>query len=240
MSTTVHAPPMIQAKAPSSLHMILTLGGVALFSGFLIVSTFKATEGRIADNKRRLLERSVFITLPSATTRQTFAIDGGQISKLEGGDPAARKIYAGYDDSGALVGVAIEAAGQGYQDVVRVLYGYSPAKERIIGFTVLESKETPGLGDRIAKDPKFLVNFEAMDVALDEEQSGLLHSIEVVKHGAKDEDWEIDGITGATISSVAVGKMIDKSAKELLPLIVKHVAELEAGYEQPEPEAGSS
>ena len=44
----------------------------------------------------------------------------------------------------------------GYQDVIRVLYGYSFAEEAVVGIRVLESKETPGLGTRIETDPDFL------------------------------------------------------------------------------------
>ena len=45
----------------------------------------------------------------------------------------------------------------GYQDVIRILlYGYSPEHQAIVGMRVLESRETPGLGDKIEKDPAFL------------------------------------------------------------------------------------
>ena len=36
----------------------------------------------------------------------------------------------------------------GYQDVIVVFYGYSSADDAVIGIRVLESKETPGLGDQ--------------------------------------------------------------------------------------------
>ncbi len=76
-------------------------------------------------------------------------------------------VYAAYDAEGKLVGVAIAAAGMGYQDTIRLLYGYSPDKDAIVGFQVLESRETPGLGDRIGSDPDFLANFAALSVKLD-------------------------------------------------------------------------
>ena len=54
----------------------------------------------------------------------------------------------------------------GYQDVIRVLYGYSFDTEAIIGIRVLESKETPGLGDKIETDPDFLGQLEARSRSL--------------------------------------------------------------------------
>ncbi len=75
-------------------------------------------------------------------------------------------VYAGYDENDKLVGVAVEASGQGFADILRILYGYDPDKQKIVGFYVLESKETPGLGDKIEKDLNFLANFKALDVSL--------------------------------------------------------------------------
>jgi Na+-translocating ferredoxin:NAD+ oxidoreductase subunit G len=46
------------------------------------------------------------------------------------------------------------------------LYGYNPSTQTVVGFYVLESKETPGLGDKIEKDENFLANFRELSVAL--------------------------------------------------------------------------
>jgi electron transport complex protein RnfG len=40
-----------------------------------------------------------------------------------------------------------------------LLFGYDPEQQKIVGFYVLESKETPGIGDKIEKDP-FLSNMK--------------------------------------------------------------------------------
>ena len=110
----------------------------------------------------------------------------------------------------------------GYQDVIRVLYGYDPAREIIVGFKVLDSKETPGLGDKITKDPKFLANFEALQVKLNATRSALEHPIEVVK-GTKHAPWQVDAITGATISSNAIGKLLNQSTEQRLPMLQKNL-----------------
>ncbi|NIN78696.1 MAG: FMN-binding protein, partial [Planctomycetales bacterium] len=54
---------------------------------------------------------------------------------------------------------------------------------KIIGMKVLESKETPGLGDKIGKDPKFLANFDKLEARLAEDGTNLEHAFEVVKPG---------------------------------------------------------
>jgi electron transport complex protein RnfG len=51
----------------------------------------------------------------------------------------------------------------------------------------------------------------------------------VVKHGTKQNAWEIDAISGATVTCKAVGKGIQQSAQKLLPLLVPHISTLQGG-----------
>jgi electron transport complex protein RnfG len=133
-------------------------------------------------------------------------------------------VHAGYAEDGSLVGVAVQAQGMGYQDVIRILYGYDPARDAIIGMQVLASKETPGLGDKIEKDPAFLANFDALDVSLAPDGRSLQHEIAAVKGGEKSHPWQIDGITGATISSKAIAAMLRESSAQWVPAIHRQQA----------------
>ena len=47
----------------------------------------------------------------------------------------------------------------------------------------------------------------------------MANAIVTVKHGTKNKPWEIDAISGATITSRAVGKAINDAAQILLPRI---------------------
>ncbi len=214
------------APRVGSFRLIRTLVAVAVLSGFLIVFVVQATLPRITENKRRAVERAVFGVLPGATTRVAFRVESDGLVRLKNEDVPGQKAYAGFNAAGELVGVALEAAGQGYQDVIRILYGYAPDREFITGMTVLESKETPGLGDKISKSPDFLANFEALEVRLNPEGTALLHPIKTVKHGTKSEAWQIDGISGATISSRAIGEMLNESAQTLIPYLRKHMNQI--------------
>ncbi len=118
--------------------------------------------------------------------------------------------------------IAIEAAGQGYADIIRILYGYDPNQQAVVGFHVLESKETPGLGDKIEKDPDFLANFKALDGSLNDDQTAVRNRVVPVKKGTKQSPWEVDGITGATISSRAIGDIIGTSTERWIPLIYQN------------------
>ena len=115
----------------------------------------------------------------------------------------------------------------GYQDTIELIYGYDPGQQQLVGFQVLQSRETPGLGDRIASYPPFLQNFKALDVTLDSELTGLLQPLVVVKEGTKTAAWQLDGITGATVSSDAVARIVQVSASRLLPIVFKAQARLQ-------------
>lgn len=215
-------------KQTSSAYMILVMTAVATLCGLLIVTVYQATASAIARNQAQIIEESVYEVLPNATRQVTFAVDaaGGTVSVDAEGQSALPKIFAGYDDAGALVGIAVEASGRGYQDIIRVLYSYSPDCGCINGFKVLDHKETPGLGDKIITDPDFQKNFEKLDATLDPATSSPLNQIVTVKHGTKTELWQIDAISGATISSKAIGRIMQSSTEEMLPVITAHLDEI--------------
>jgi len=223
-----HAVDAARPAQTSAWHMYRAMVGVGVVCGLLIVGVFQATQPIIERNKAEALRSAIFHVLPAATTSETFRLDdAGTLSEVEGDGAGAQQVYAGYDEDHDLVGVAIEAQGMGYQDVIRLIYGYSLAEEAIIGIQVLDSKETPGLGDKIEKDPDFLANFDRLEVALGEDSSTLAHAIVPVRHGEKTQPWEVDGITGATISSEAIANILDESAQYWVPRIQRNVQVLE-------------
>jgi len=216
---------VMQSAPPSVWHMYRAMVGIGILCGLLIVGVFELTRPIIEANKAEYLQESIFKVLPDATSSKTFRVKGEEgFEPLEGqavvGEPL---VYAGYDGGGSLVGLAVEASGMGYQDVIRVLYGYSYTEDAIIGIRVLESKETPGLGDKIESDPAFQENFVRLDVSLNAAASDLANPIVAVKHGEKEQPWEIDGITGATISSVAIANLLNKNASYWVPRLRAHL-----------------
>ncbi|MCB1707155.1 MAG: FMN-binding protein, partial [Halioglobus sp.] len=104
-----------------------------------------------------------------------------------------------------------------------------------VGMQVLASRETPGLGDKIEKDPAFIANFRALAVPLSADGLALRQPIEAVKSGAKTRPSQIDGITGATISSKAVAAILRQSSTRWVPVVYRLQAEL---AQQGGPDAG--
>jgi electron transport complex protein RnfG len=210
--------------------MYRAMVGIGVGCGLLIVGVFQATLPRIERNKAEALQAAIFRVLPAAKTSKAYAFNATDgFAAVEGDAGDAPLVYAGYDDQNKLVGVAVEAQGMGYQDVIGLIYGYSFEEQAVIGIQVLESKETPGLGDKIETDPDFLQNFERLDVSLAEDGSGLANSVVAVRNGEKEHPWEVDGITGATISSVAIAAILNGSAETWAPRIQQGLDDLRGG-----------
>ena len=214
---------------PSSKNLILALGLIALMSGFLVVLAFQLTAPRIAVNKQRALEKAIFTVLPTATQSRSYVLSGDGLQMLQEGETVSdekQAVYAGYDAEGKITGLAMVASARGYQDVVKVLYGYSLETQCVTGITVLQSTETPGLGDKVSSDKDFLANFNCLDAQLSADGSAVANPIHTVKNGTKANPWEIDAISGATVTSTAVGNGLQESTGRMLPLLGKYKSSL--------------
>jgi electron transport complex protein RnfG len=199
------------APAPASaLRLILSLGVAGAVAGLLIVGVFDATSGTIAAHKAEVLRRAVAEVLQDPARHETrWVVEGRVVRERPSGGSAenALPIHVGLDADGRVTGVAVEAAEAGFQDVITLLYGFDPTTGRLLGMKVLESRETPGLGDRIEKDAAFVSQF-----------AGARMPLTVVKRPTGAEG-EIDAISGATISSRAVVRMIDRSFARVEPAV---------------------
>ena len=212
------APGIAQQPPTSAWSMYRAIVGIGVLCALVIVAVYQATAERIRDNQARFLAAAVAQVLPQAqVTISVTMTDSGDLAEAD--EPGALPVFLGHDGAGKLAGAVVTAEGMGYQDNIRLIYAYSFDARTITGFKILDSKETPGLGDRVEKEPHFLANFEALSARLTPDGDALLHRIVTVKQGEKTEPWQIDGITGATITSEAIGSIIDASANTWVPVL---------------------
>jgi Na+-translocating ferredoxin:NAD+ oxidoreductase subunit G len=197
---------------PSPIKLILTLGIAGLLSGIAIVGIYEVTLPTITAYKAKVLREAVFKVLPSVTEIQKMRYTNGSLQADNSETDDENTLYAGYNVEGHLVGYAIPGEGPGFQDTIRLLYGYRPDEKRVVGMEILESRETPGLGDKIYKDADFVANFNALAVE---------PSIVMVKKGTKSAPNQVDSISGATISSKAVVKIINQTNEKWLERLSK-------------------
>lgn len=206
-------------ESVSTFRLVATLAVAGALAGLLIVLVNQHTKPIIDKYKAEQLQKAVYEVLPGVERYNTFYLvdDALSLNLPEGAKESEyKRIYVGFDDSSKVNGVAISRGESGFQDVVQVIFGFDPANGKLLGMKVLDSKETPGLGDKIFKDMAFVDQFFA------EPDTPLI----AVKAGAgKGQPGEIDTITGATISSKVVIDIINHGLEEWKPLIDRGIPE---------------
>lgn len=195
---------------PSSLLLVGTLGVLSVLAGIAIVLVHGWAQPRIEAHQAAELRQAIEEVLGQPQRYDTrWVMNGKLLDSLPAGvdSSEARPVYAGYAADGRMVGYAVPGQKPGYQDVVKLIFGYDPSSGKVLGMKVLESKETPGLGAKITSDSAFIHGFD-----------GVLAPIDGVKHPAQGAH-QVDMITGATISSTTVITIINQSLQAVGPAL---------------------
>lgn len=77
--------------------------------------------------------------------------------------------------------------------------------------------ETPGLGAEIKDNPTFPAQFKDKQLFND----GKFTSVKVIKSAIKNPAYEVNGISGATVTCNGVGEMLERGIKYYLPYLDK-------------------
>jgi len=212
MSMGMTSAPRVATKEVPSwrlVSMMTVAGGIA---GLLIVTAFQLTQPRIQHHQNEVMQVAIREVLKSPATFDTLYLhNGALVAALPAGvsDKGIEKIYLGHDAAGKRIGFAVSAAENGFQDLVTLMFGYDASKHRLIAMKVIANKETPGLGDKIDKDSTFVSEF-----------AGVAAPLVGVKSGSgKDGPSDVVMITGATISSRAVIRIINNAIARWQPLM---------------------
>jgi electron transport complex protein RnfG len=219
---------------PAPEVLIRTLGLIAMIAGLLVVLAYQVTDPIIKEKELLALEKAVFEVIPGAdektSTRVSYALSSHGLKRLDADSAADANVFAVYDSSGKLIGLAMEGAAQGYSDIVRTLFAYNPKCQCIDGLTVLKSTDTPGFGDKktVEHNARFMANFKDLSVEVTPDKKAIAHPIETVKFGTKTEPWQVDAMSGATFSSRGIGNGLRAATDKLIPLIQQHLSELES------------
>ncbi len=195
--------------------LVLTLAVAGALAGLLLVFVDQATRDRIRENRRAALREAVGEVLGDPVRIVSFAVaEDGLVAEEETNyevdTERLDRVFAGYADAEGkqLIGFALAYQRTGFQDAIRLIFGYDPRTKKVLGVKVLEHKETPGLGDKIEKEP-FLgpIRGQVLDLV-------------AVKPGkGTGGGSEVDTVTGATISSGWVIKIINEAAAMTGPKI---------------------
>lgn len=186
-------------KAALKMFVVLTL--ISLLSGALLASFDNYTASRIEENRIKNLKQAISEVLPAHDYYDELTLD-------------SKTVYIGrLKNSDKPVGLAFKIAGNGFQGKISMMVGIKPDFLALTGLKVLEQIETPGLGTKIVEDPSQKRN----PFWFPEQFSGasIETGLELVKNRSPSKTNEIQAITGATISSQSVIRIINDQLKEM-------------------------
>ena len=186
-------------KLESSLtNMVLVLTGVAVIMGGILAFVNHLTEGPINAQKEKALADGIktVMCVDNLTVANTDEVRQNDAK----GKEMLFKIYQVKDAQGQDLGAAVESTTGGFGGDLKVLVGFDP-EGNILGYTLLEHAETPGLG---AKADKWFQKGEKGDIIGKNPAEPLI----VSKDGG-----QVDAITASTITSRAFLLAINNAYK---------------------------
>jgi Na+-transporting NADH:ubiquinone oxidoreductase subunit C len=124
--------------------------------------------------------------------------------------------YYRVETPGHFIGFCFNITGSGLWGTMDAFVGTSPDMNRIINFSIYQQQETPGLGARVT-ETWYKKQFSSK--LLRSKNQVIMYTL--VPEGATPGPTEIRQITGATITSSSVSKMLQKEMSRIIPLIEK-------------------
>jgi electron transport complex protein RnfG len=184
------------AKTESTFkNMVLSLTLIALGSSAGLGFVYELTKEPIALsvlNKKLNAIRVVVPEFDNNPNQEMFMLATGEGDSLE--------IYPA-KKNGEIIGYAVNTyTNEGFSGYINLMAGFKP-DGTIINISVLQQKETPGLGTKIS-DPGFKDQFMGKNPAD--------FQLKVIKDGG-----QVDAITAATISSRAFCDAIERAYNTL-------------------------
>ncbi|MBK8646030.1 MAG: FMN-binding protein [Gemmatimonadetes bacterium] len=195
-----------------SWRLLATLGGSGALAGLLLVLAWQWTTPSITAHRAQVEQAAVAEVLKAPARMDTLYVVDGKLTRTPVGDPAKlERLVEGFDAQGKRSGVAGRAGEPGFADVVSVMIGFDPADGSLLGMKILGQKETPGLGDKIEKDSAFVGQF-----------TGAKAPLTGVKARSGDNKSQVVTITGATISSRTVIRIINNAVARWQPMLAAY------------------
>lgn len=167
-------------------NMLVVLTTIALFAALTLGSVYQLTKGPIEASKLAKQENAIKDVLPAFDR-----LDAGFQVKLDGMTDSFT-VYKAYKLK-QFVGAAVQTySNNGFSGQIKLMVGFDQSGN-IVNYTVLEQKETPGLGTKMVD--WFKTDKAAQSII---GLNGANNNLTVSKDGG-----EVDAITASTISSRA-------------------------------------
>ena len=197
-------------KLESTLvNMVGVLVCVALIMGGILAFVNHITEGPISLQAEKTLSDGIKAVMMSDDIKVTA---NDTIKEMIDNKECVFIVHKAADPSGKDLGAAIESTTLGFGGDLKVLVGFNPEGE-ILGYTLLEHAETPGLGAKA--DTWFQKDGKSSIIG-----KNPANPLTVSKDGG-----DVDAITASTITSRAFLKAINQAYN----IYVKKNADAQSG-----------
>lgn len=113
----------------------------------------------------------------------------------------------------------VAVRGKGLWDEIWGNIAFESDWTTVAGSSFDHKGETPGLGAEIKDNQSWVNQFTGKKIY---NASGEFTSVRVIKGGAKDKTYQVDGISGATITADGVDEMLRRGLKYYEPFILKN------------------
>lgn len=202
------------------IRMMLALVSIIIVATAALEAAYMSTKDVIAHNKQITIQKRVLDVLGVDRAGQPLAqLFKARVEQRDFPQPGGKtlSVWLGKDSDGSLMGYAVRMRGGGFQGIVDIVVGLTPDLGKTTGMEVIESGETPGLGDEMRK-PAFRNQFYDGVVTTGE--------VEFVKYRDPDKDGQFRAITGATYTSTAIKTFLNAALEQLRTLKVQGALEL--------------
>ena len=179
----------------SLLNMVLVLTLVAVIMGGVLAYVNHLTEGPISEQKEKALANGIKTVM---VCDDLTVADPVEVKQNVDGKELVYIIYNVKDAQGKDLGAAVQSATMGFGGDLKVLVGFDP-EGKILGYTLLEHAETPGLG---AKADQWFQKGQKGDII----GKSPAEPLTVSKDGG-----QVDAITASTITSRAFLKAVNQA-----------------------------
>ena len=203
-------------KSPT--YVLSFMAAICLVFGASIAVVNYATLGLLAKNatlhRNGVLCRAFMIDV-AGTSAEAYqqAIDENLRESEIGAGADKRTLFTRITPGHESVGFI--AGGMGFWDRIECVVVLTPDLKQILNVQFMDQKETPGLGARI-EEPWFTEQFKGLSVAWE------AAPVERVVIGASSDPNaknRVDGITGATQTSMALMRILNEELDSIRPLI---------------------
>lgn len=176
------------------INMVLVLLGITVVAGAALASVYELTKGPIEQAKLVKQEKAIQAVIPGFDNKPIE--DSYEVESSDG----IVKIFPA-KKGGKQIGAAVETfTNNGFSGEIKLMVGFD-TEGNILDYSVLEHKETPGLGSKMQD----WFRTDGRDI---KGKNPSKNDLTVVKDGG-----EIDAITAATISSRAFLDAVQRGHK---------------------------